>query len=71
MIDIKRLDEQLDKHINRLWAMENDQKGKKLRVTAREDWEIDPDKLLIKQQIARGAFGTVHRGLYNGKDIAG
>ncbi|XP_059448205.1 serine/threonine-protein kinase STY13-like [Corylus avellana] len=70
MIDIKRLDEQLDKHINRLWAMENDQKGNKLRVTAREDWEIDPDKLLIKQPIARGAFGTVHRGLYNGKDIA-
>jgi hypothetical protein len=69
--DIKRLDEQLDKHINRVWAMKNDEKGKKIRVAAREDWEIDPDKLVVKQPIARGAFGTVHRGLYDGKHIAG
>jgi len=73
MIDIKRLDEQLDKHLNRVWAMENpDKAGKKgSTLTAKEDWEIDPDKLVVKEAIARGAFGTVHRGLYDGQDIAG
>lgn len=73
MIDIKRLDEQLDKHLNRVWAMENhpDKAGKKDTLTAKEDWEIDPYKLVVKEVIARGAFGTVHRGLYDGQDIAG
>lgn len=37
----------------------------------RQDWEIDPSKLVIKSVIARGSFGTVHRGLYDGLDVAG
>ena len=37
----------------------------------REDWEIDPGKLVIKGVIARGTFGTVHRGVYDGLDVAG
>ncbi|XP_062202071.1 uncharacterized protein LOC133904613 [Phragmites australis] len=36
----------------------------------REDWEIDPAKLVIKGVIARGTFGTVHRGVYDGQDVA-
>ncbi|KAI3500861.1 hypothetical protein L1887_36687 [Cichorium endivia] len=36
----------------------------------RQDWEIDPSKLVIKSVIARGSFGTVHRGLYDGLDVA-
>ncbi|GJN18263.1 hypothetical protein PR202_gb05406 [Eleusine coracana subsp. coracana] len=36
----------------------------------REDWEIDPTKLIIKGVIARGTFGTVHRGVYDGQDVA-
>ncbi|CAA6665498.1 unnamed protein product [Spirodela intermedia] len=34
------------------------------------EWEIDPSKLVIKGAIARGTFGTVHRGVYDGLDVA-
>lgn len=37
----------------------------------RQEWEIDPSKLIIKSVIARGTFGTVHRGVYDGQDVAG
>ncbi|XP_039068632.1 serine/threonine-protein kinase STY13-like [Hibiscus syriacus] len=36
----------------------------------RQEWEIDPSKLVIKGVIARGTFGTVHRGIYDGQDVA-
>ncbi|KAL1371628.1 hypothetical protein HN51_001863 [Arachis hypogaea] len=36
----------------------------------RQDWEIDPSKLIIKSVIARGTFGTVHRALYDSQDVA-
>ncbi|PWA36648.1 serine-threonine/tyrosine-protein kinase catalytic domain-containing protein [Artemisia annua] len=36
----------------------------------RQEWEIDPSKLVIKSVIARGSFGTVHRGIYDGLDVA-
>ncbi|CAH9067935.1 unnamed protein product [Cuscuta europaea] len=35
-----------------------------------EEWEIDPSKLLIKDFIAHGTFGTVYRGIYDGQDVA-
>lgn len=40
-------------------------------IPIRYDWEIDPSKLTIKAVIARGTFGTVHRGVYDGQDVAG
>ncbi|KAI3429987.1 Protein kinase domain-containing protein [Psidium guajava] len=43
---------------------------KQTRKKERQEWEIDPAKLLIKSVIARGTFGTVHRGVYDGQDIA-
>lgn len=72
-VDINRLDEQLGRHLDRVWAMENHDKGKELEriTTAKEDWEIDARKLTVKEVIARGAFGIVHRGIYGGKDVAG
>ncbi|XP_020226031.1 dual specificity protein kinase zakA [Cajanus cajan] len=36
----------------------------------KQDWEIDPSKLIIKSPIARGTFGTVHRGVYDTQDVA-
>eukprot|EP00271_Cylindrocystis_brebissonii_P000376 TRINITY_DN1046_c0_g5_i1.p1 TRINITY_DN1046_c0_g5~~TRINITY_DN1046_c0_g5_i1.p1 ORF type:complete len:552 (-),score=106.14 TRINITY_DN1046_c0_g5_i1:235-1851(-) len=33
-------------------------------------WEIDPRKLTLKNFIASGTYGTVHRGVYDGKDVA-
>ncbi|KAJ3695313.1 hypothetical protein LUZ60_000690 [Juncus effusus] len=65
-IDLKSLDEQLERHLSRAWTMEK----KKEEEREREDWEIDPRKLLIKGVIARGTFGTVHRGIYDGQDVA-
>ncbi|XP_021689379.2 serine/threonine-protein kinase STY13 [Hevea brasiliensis] len=36
----------------------------------KEEWEIDPHKLTIKNFIARGSFASVHRGDYDGRDVA-
>ncbi|KAA3459683.1 serine/threonine-protein kinase HT1-like [Gossypium australe] len=107
-IDLKSLDEQLEKHLNRVWSSENntkkddgggdgdgdgdgddhggdhdDNNDGKLKLadnstnmattfTKRErlEWEIDPSKLIIKTVIARGTFGTVHRGIYDDLDVA-
>ncbi|RWW36733.1 hypothetical protein BHE74_00058222 [Ensete ventricosum] len=66
-IDLKSLDEQLERHLSRAWTLEK-RKEEERRERRREEWEIDPSKLLIKGIIARGTFGTVHRGVYDGQD---
>ncbi|KAF2314848.1 hypothetical protein GH714_036910 [Hevea brasiliensis] len=38
--------------------------------TRREAWEIDLSKLDIRHVIARGTYGTVYRGNYDGQDVA-
>lgn len=100
-IDLKSLDEQLERHLNKVWTMDKSKKrddegsdsndvllpttttaaaaaisakSSSVLMTPfkqRQDWEIDPVKLLIKTAIARGTFGTVHRGVYDGQDVAG
>lgn len=71
-IDLKSLDDQLERHLNRAWTMEKKREdGAKEERVSREEWEIDPKKLVIKTVIARGTFGTVHRGIYDGHDVAG
>ena len=79
-IDLKSLDEQLQRHLSRAWTMEKnkkreedqqEQEAARSTVTRRQEWEIDPSKLIIKAVIARGTFGTVHRGIYDGQDVAG
>ncbi|XP_073105337.1 serine/threonine-protein kinase 52-like [Elaeis guineensis] len=67
-IDLKSLDEHLERHLSRAWTMEK--KKKEEREREREEWEIDSSKLVIKGVIARGTFGTVHRGVYDGLDVA-
>ncbi|XWS48155.1 hypothetical protein CRYUN_Cryun13aG0048600 [Craigia yunnanensis] len=91
-IDLKSLDEQLERHLNRVWTSDNSKKkrdddgdddDRKLRLAPnstnkpatfvkkeRLEWEIDTSKLIIKTVIARGTFGTVHRGIYDGQDVA-
>ncbi|EEF44886.1 protein kinase atmrk1, putative [Ricinus communis] len=91
-IDLKRLDEQLQRHLSRAWTMEKNKNKKdtgeegeaataaaaaaaaqrplKNNTITRQEWEIDPSKLIIKGVIARGTFGTVHRGIYDGQDVA-
>lgn len=83
-IDLKSLDEQLQRHLSRAWTMEKKNKekeddegttevveGRSSSTRNRQEWEIDPSKLIIKTVIARGTFGTVHRGVYDGQDVAG
>uniref|UniRef100_A0A0D9WK43 non-specific serine/threonine protein kinase n=1 Tax=Leersia perrieri TaxID=77586 RepID=A0A0D9WK43_9ORYZ len=89
-IDLKSLDEQLERHLSRAWTMEKRKEeaeggggggGRPVLAAAaqslslnrrqrREDWEIDPAKLVVRGVIARGTFGTVHRGVYDGHDVA-
>ncbi|KAM0982470.1 hypothetical protein PS2_015126 [Malus domestica] len=102
-IDLKSLDEQLERHLNRVLTLEKNKimrdpetnsnsihltttstSNSTVTTTAtstssmtlsipkrhRQEWEIDPSKLLIKSVIARGTFGTVHRGIYDGQDVA-
>ncbi|KAL9375311.1 hypothetical protein Peur_032190 [Populus x canadensis] len=89
-IDLKSLDEQLERHLNRVLTLENKNKRdddvvvfdaanlsstpSSTKVTPfkkqRQEWEIDPTLLAIKTVIARGTFGTVHRGVYDSQDVA-
>lgn len=111
-IDLKSLDEQLQRHLSRAWTMEKNKNRKEhednlaedhhphlhgvqgghhhhhhqhlprpiytrsrsssttTSSARRQEWEIDPAKLIIKGAIARGTFGTVHRGIYDGQDVA-
>nr|WIL59845.1 nodulation protein [Melilotus officinalis] len=85
-IDLKSIDEQLDKHFNKvpLPTMkqkeedDNDDHSTSIataittggNMEQREEWEIDPSNLIIKSVLARGTFGTVHRGVYDNQDVA-
>ncbi|XP_057844332.2 serine/threonine-protein kinase STY13 isoform X1 [Cryptomeria japonica] len=63
-IDLKNLDAQLEKHLSRVWTMEKESKR------AKEEWEIDLKKLVLKGKIAQGTFGAVYRGVFDGQDVA-
>ncbi|KAL7604374.1 serine/threonine-protein kinase STY13 [Lactuca sativa] len=90
-IDLKSLDEQLERHLSKVWTMEKNKnrqpdfedsaaataapvrplsKSTATNRIERQEWEIDPSKLVIKSILARGTFGTVHRGVYDGMDVA-
>lgn len=66
-IDLESLDIQLEKQLAKTWEKH---KGKS-QQGPREDWEIDLAKLDIRHVIARGTYGTVYRGTYDGQDVAG
>jgi hypothetical protein len=72
-IDLKTLDEQLERHLARAWTMEKPppRKDRDAENKPREPWEADPARLVVRGVIARGTFGTVHRGVYDGIDVAG
>ncbi|KAG6394219.1 hypothetical protein SASPL_144800 [Salvia splendens] len=80
-IDLKSLDEQLQRHLSKALTMETKKQengGNQHRqhdelreIPVKHGWEIDASKLVIKSVLARGTFGSVHRGVYDGQDVAG
>lgn len=40
-------------------------------IPARPSWELDSTKLAIKSKLARGTFGIVYLGVYDGEEVAG
>ncbi|KAJ0110450.1 hypothetical protein Patl1_03321 [Pistacia atlantica] len=64
-IDFKSCDIQLEKHLSRVWS-----KDREVHPRKQEEWEIDLAKLDIRHEVARGTYGTVYRGIYDGQDIA-
>ncbi|KAI0501218.1 hypothetical protein KFK09_016161 [Dendrobium nobile] len=62
-IDLKSLDIQLEKRLNKAWSEDKVE-------NPREEWEIDLSKLEIRYEVARGTYGTVYKGVYDGQDVA-
>ncbi|KAH7661484.1 Dual-specificity kinase protein [Dioscorea alata] len=65
-IDLKSLDIQLEKKMSKVWTKDN--RGSTQRP--REEWEIDVSKLDVRYVLARGTYGTVYRGSYDGQEVA-
>lgn len=63
-VDLKRMDEQLERHFDKAWLSQEINKEVK-------DCEIDCTKLVIKNFIATGAFGSVYKAVYDGQHVAG
>lgn len=69
MIAFKSLDVNFGR-LNSVYEEKGDE-ATKLKGCVKEEWEIDPHKLTVKKLIARGTFASVHRGDYDGRDVAG
>lgn len=61
--DLRRMEEQLERHLDRLY-------GKRSNCH-NEEWELDPKKLKVNNLIGQGAYGSVYKGVYDGKQVAG
>ncbi|VVB01127.1 unnamed protein product [Arabis nemorensis] len=65
-IDLKSLDKQLEKHLSRVWSRNLEVNHK----VNKEEWEIDLAKLETSNVIARGTYGIVYQGSYDGQAVA-
>ncbi|BBG94087.1 Protein kinase superfamily protein [Prunus dulcis] len=82
-IDVKSLDEKLE-NLHRLYSMKkkkelHDEESNKVinmramgtKEAPQEEWQmIIREKLVVKQVFARGGFGSVHKGIYDGQEVA-
>jgi hypothetical protein len=68
--NLKDLDAQLEKKLSKVLIKEMGASFSRKKHKA-EEWEIDVSKLYIRYVIAKGTYGTVFRGSYDGKDVAG
>lgn len=65
-IDLKSLDTELEKQLS-----ETKRKDTDVIEGPKEEWQIDLSKLELHRVIAQGTYGTVYRGTYDGKTVAG
>lgn len=63
-INLADLDAALERHLKRGKTPEHEKRKM-------EEWEIDLNKVVLKNIIARGTFGTVYKGTFEGQDVAG
>ncbi|XP_021809749.1 serine/threonine-protein kinase STY8-like [Prunus avium] len=82
-IDVKSLDEKLE-NLHRLYSMKkkkelHDEESNKVinmramatKETPQEEWQmIILEKLVVKQVFAGGGFESVHKGIYDGQEVA-
>lgn len=64
-VDLNNLDVHLEKHLNRVRSINSNPH------MPTEDWELHLSKLDLKYFKAQGSYGTVYRGTYDKKDVAG
>ncbi|KAK4373196.1 hypothetical protein RND71_008580 [Anisodus tanguticus] len=65
------MDEQLERHLDRMFNDHKDCKESKVEVSKKEEWELDPSKKLkVNNLIGQGAYGSVYKGFYDGKEVA-
>ncbi|KAK1379989.1 serine/threonine-protein kinase STY13 [Heracleum sosnowskyi] len=63
-VDLKNIDVQLEKHLNRVHSINSKQH------VPTKDWELDLSKLDLKHFKAQGSYGTVYKGTYDKQDVA-
>jgi serine/threonine protein kinase len=69
LVNLAEIDDALERHYSRPSASASGE-AVSAALTRAEEWEINPREINLKRMIARGAFGTVHRGVYKGQDVA-
>nr|XP_009589903.1 serine/threonine-protein kinase STY13-like [Nicotiana tomentosiformis] len=71
-IDLRRMDEQLQKHLDRVFSNPKccESEEPKVQVIKKEEWEFDCKNIKVESLIGQGAYGSVYKGVYNGKEVA-
>lgn len=67
MLKIKRsMDEQLQKH-----GIGFTTETPVISKPKKDEWEVDPLKLVVKSYLSQGAFASVFKGYLAGQEVAG
>lgn len=66
LVNLADIDTALERHMNRTASRPSPSKD----AAPFEEWEINPREIHLKNVIARGTFGTVHKGEYKGQAVA-